>query len=454
MPPRYRNSAGRYISRRAGRGQAWARMAGRLLARKRMGHITKFLGKRAAGSMAARVGARVAGGAALRTASKFIPYVGAALTAADIGYNAYQYFKGKPKRGRVYNPGTSAGSFTRRSINSGDKRSTRKQMHTAYQLSVEKSGTQTPSIAGIIGHSSISRQYAVRSLFGALLRMVFYRNGMKANSPSTNIIPLVTGTVVGIDFQYAGATNDGFSITITAPNTFTAILDAFISAWNTKYDSLSATLVPNDVRFRTIYVRSPAVNNSPNTTDLDLVNAKIQMYLSSALKIQNRSLNTAGDDDIHDVDQVPLKMVSYYGYGTGLDSRYDYLGLGFNANQDCIIATSDPALAGDAPLPALLQGVRKTGYTTLEPGSIKTSSLRQSVYLSLDTFTRQVLGPRGNANLRLPIGKFNFLHYEKTLEANNAAPVAMSIAYENQLYVSSKIILKHQDLPIPEFFRS
>jgi len=407
---------------------------------------------------------RLARSAAGSAARRFVPaaaaYLGGPLAglAAQGVMSAASYFgrrqqtRSKPAR---YGNGRWTGYVKRKRINRRKAARTQRKLNTSYMLSVEKSGTQTPSVAGVLGHSSISRTYAVRALFGALLRMVFYRAGMKADSPTQNISNLSTGTVVGCEFQYAGGTNDGFSVTITAPNTFTGILDAFVNSFNTKYDSLSATLVPYDVRFRNIYLQGNTVTlGTPQTISIDLVNAKVSMWCSSRLKIQNRSVNTAGDDDANDVDNVPINCVNYSGYGTGLDSRYDFLGLGFCANQDCIIATSDPALAGDAPLPALLNGVKKTGFMRINPGNIKTDVVKHKIYMSLDTITRHILGPRGNGNLRLPIGKFSFIHYEKTLEANNATPVAMSIAYENQLYINSKIILNSGDLPIPEFVRS
>mgnify|MGYP006166342399 CR=1 FL=1 len=459
MPPRYRTTSGRYISNRAGRRKLWQSLASRRLAYRNVARrvaVRSMLGKRAAKAAGARLASRAAASGAARLGgraiSRFIPYVGAALTAADIGYGLYQYFKPKPKRGKRYGDGRYSGDISYKNV-TGQK-AIRKSIHNSYMLSVEKSGNQTPTVAGILGHSTLSRTYAVRSLFGALLRMIMYRNGMKCNSPSQNIVPMVTGTVIGIEFQYAAATNDGFSITITAPINFTQVLDAFITAWNTKYDSLNAGLVPYDVRFRNIYIRSPASNNAPNTTEVDLINARINVYCTSTLKVQNRTVTNATDDDIDDVDNVPLNLVGYSGYGTGLDSRYDFLGLGFCANQDCIIQTSDPALAGDAPLPALLQGVKSTGTNRLQPGAIKTTRLSDMINVSLDTYTRHVLGPRGNGNLKLPLGKFSFIHYEKTIEANNASPVAMNIAYENQLYMNAKIIVKSNDIPIPEFYRS
>lgn len=353
-----------------------------------------------------------------------------------------------------YGAGRWAGYVKRRKIKRKTKNRIRKKVNNSYQLSVEKSGTQTPSVCAVLGHSSISRGFAVRAVFGALLRMILYRAGVRATSPTSNITPMVTGTKIGVQFQYAGATNDGWDITITAPISFSAVLDAFINSFNTKYDSLSATLAPYDIRLRNIYMESPALANAPQTISIDLMNAKVSLWTSSRLKIQNRSLNTPGDDDANDVDNVPINVVSYQGYGTGLDSRYDFLGLGLCANQDCIIATSDPPLAGDAPLPALLQGVKKSGFTRIQPGGIKTDVVKAKIYVSLDTMTRHILGPRGNGNLRLPLGKFSFMHYEKTMEANNASPVSMNIAYENQLYINSKIILRANDLPIPEFYRS
>lgn len=353
-----------------------------------------------------------------------------------------------PAKRKRYGAGRWVGYVKRKRVKR--KKLTRKRVNNSYMLSVEKSGTQTPSVSAVVGHSTISRTYGVRAMFGALLRFILYRIGVKASSPSNNITPMVTGTVIGIEFQYAAATNDGFSITVTAPITFTALLDAFINAWNTKYDSISAGLAPYDIRFRNIYISG----TNTNPVMLDLVNAKINLWCSSRFKMQNRSLNTPGDDDADDVDNVPINCLSYQGFGTGLDSRYDFLGLGFCANQDCIIQTSDPPLAGDAPLPALLQGVKKAGFHRLQPGNIKTDVLKHKVLMSLDNFTRYFLGPRGNGNLRLPIGKFSFIHYEKTMEANNASPVAMNIAFENQLYINAKILATNRDIPIPEFFRS
>jgi len=361
--------------------------------------------------------------------------------------------RGRSKR---YAPASFGGYVKRgKRITKRKARKAQSRVNNSYMLSVEKSGTQAPSIAAVLGHSTISRTYALRSLYGALLRMLLYKAGIKASSPSTNITPLTTGTVIGMEFQYGAATNDGMSINITAPATFTQVLDAFITAWNAKYDALTATVVPYDVRLRNVYItQSVTAVGQPSNISVDLVNARINVWCTSRLKVQNRSVNTAGDDDADDVDNVPINVVTYSGYGTGLDSRYDFLGLGFNANQDCIISTTDPATAGDAPLPVLLNGVKRSGFTRIDPGRIKTDVIKHTVSMSLDAYTRNVIAPRGNPNLRLPIGKYSFMHYEKTMEANNAAPVAMSIAYENQLYINSKIILRAGDIPIPEFFRS
>jgi len=352
----------------------------------------------------------------------------------------------------------STGRFTgyikRSRLSRRKSRKIQKKANNSYMFSVEKSGSQTPSVSAVLGHSTISRVWGIRMIMGAMLRHLFYKAGIKCNSPTQAMTPMVTGTVIRFWFQYAGASNDNFSLSLTAPITFKECLDAALTAFDTKYDTLSATQVPYDLRFRNMSIESPLTAGAPMSINIDLVNAKLSLWCSSRLKIQNRSINSAGNDEADDVDNVPINCISYSGFGTGLDSRYDYLGLGLCANQECIISTSDPVLAGDAPLPSLLNGVKKSGFIRIQPGGIKTDVLKHKVVMSLDSWSRHFVAPRGNSNLRMPIGKFSFMHYEKTLEANNATPVAMSIAYENQLFLESKLLLTSNDIPIPEFVRS
>lgn len=368
--------------------------------------------------------------------------------------------EGLQKGPRRYGNGKWTGYVKRKRVSKKKRKRVLKRSQNAFHLSVEKSGTQTPTVSAVLGHSTISRQYATRLLFGGLLRKILSRAGVKCSSPSAALTPMVVNTKVGMEFQYGAGTNDGFSITVGAvPITFSQLLDAFINEFNTKYDSIvtatPASPIHFDLRLRNIYITSTSADTAkPGNFHVDLTNAYINVYSTSRLKIQNRSINTPGDDDANDVDNVPINCVSYSGNGTGLDSRYDFLGLGFCADQDCIIKTTDPVLAGDAPLPALLTGVKKSGFLRIQPGGIKTDVIKHKINMPLDTYCRNLLGPRTNNNQRLRMGKFSFVHYEKTLEANNAAPVAMNIAYENQLFSTCKINVKYNDVPIPEFYRS
>lgn len=365
--------------------------------------------------------------------------------------------QGLNKKGRRYAAGRWTGYIKRKKLR--NKRKIRKTLNNSYQVSVEKSFTQTPTVSGIVGHATGSRQYYKRAVFGAMLRKLFVKAGISCTVPNAALFPMKVDTSITCTFIYGASTTDGFNVTIGAvPITFTQVLDAFVNAFNSKFDTLinvaGTRFVTGNIRFRILSIEGTAVNGGVNTVSLDISEAKISLWCTSRLKIQNRSINTPGDDDADDVDNVPINCVAYSGYGTGTDSKYDWMGTSLNCTQDCILNIADPTNLGDAPIPQTFKGVKKSGFFRVQPGNIQTNVIKFKKVFTLDTLMRILGIPRGDAQMHIPFGKFTFIHLEKTLEANNAAPVAMSIACENQLYIDAKMFMNSSDIPVPEFTRS
>lgn len=136
-----------------------------------------------------------------------------------------------------------------------------------------------------------------------------------------------------------------------------------------------------------------AAGNETNIllSQLDLTRARIHFHVKQSLKIQNRTINTSGNIEADDIDNVPLYGRSYEGPGNGavyypmVDT---YLTAGASGQQP-ITASTNTALIGpnanattfatlssmfkEPPLPSQLTKVSKAGKLHLDPGQIKTS---------------------------------------------------------------------------------
>lgn len=340
-------------------------------------------------------------------------------------------------------------------------RRTSRSINYGYQVSAERGGSVTPTLSGLVAHATSPRVMVQRAMFGSLLRLLFRKANVQCNPPNSAVYPLLTGTVVEFDFVYGASTGDGFSVTITAGATLTQIVDACISAFNAKYDALAANVVPGNVRFRTMILR--AGTGAPSTPAsgsvfVDLNNANLAFWCTSRLKLQNRSITTAGENESDDVDNVPVNCVVYEGYGTGTDGRYNYgqpnpVAIATDTSTG-LLTVSNPENMLDAPLPVMFPGAKRSGFFRIQPGGIKTHVLRYRKTVSLESLCRMILIPRGDSQFIIKLGKFGMVHFEKTMESNQSSPVAMNIAFESQLFMSVKAFANYSDKAVPEFIRS
>jgi len=164
----------------------------------------------------------------------------------------------------------------------------------------------------------------------------------------------------------------------------------------------------------------------------DLRKARLQFFCKSSLKIQNRTVNVAANDESDDVDNVPVYGKTYSGIG-------DY----YTFNNQCIAAdkTSGVILQygtasnGLAEPPSLTQmvGVKKIGKAHLDPGQIKTSVENYSTSMSMqrliDLMQRaQNVAVSSSKNRQ---GKFTCFIFEKMIQAVATTTInSIKIAYE------------------------
>lgn len=168
--------------------------------------------------------------------------------------------------------------------------------------------------------------------------------------------------------------------------------------------------------------------------NLDLKRATFEFYQKSTLKIQNRTVNTADNNEADDVDNVPLFGKSYEGRGNYFIVRSQYF-FPLNTIRPNVLAIGQ--LSTDAmPEPFKLSDVKRarvSGKAHLDPGQIKTSVLTNRFVTNINTFLKRIARSTDADNLCV-YGKFRAFCLEKMIQAVGTTDVnGIKVFYESNL---------------------
>lgn len=188
----------------------------------------------------------------------------------------------------------------------------------------------------------------------------------------------------------------------------------------------------------------------------DLTRASIVHGCKSTLKIQNRTINSAGNDEVDDVDNVPLYGKSYEGNGNYLkyhanqatqEPYWISVGAGTTGPAggntigliDVNYAAASTGKAGhplsEPPKPSQLQNVARSGKAHLDPGEIKTSVLYHRIKMNVNTFLRKMMifNETTLFTIRkdIKLGNYRIFAFEKMLKVGaETSTTQMKLAYE------------------------
>jgi len=178
------------------------------------------------------------------------------------------------------------------------------------------------------------------------------------------------------------------------------------------------------------------------------MNATIDCYVKSALKLQNTStINLAGEAD--DVDNVPISGKSYSGTGNGtLSNRYGRTEATFVCNnQNGMFVRTGTIASGlaEMPPPGYFRNVKATASQRINPGRIKFSTLVHRTVLPLNSLLKHVTsthvdGAAGSGKGFCRIGKFQFFGFEHVLKATSG--VNIKVNAEHNYRIAAMISLK------------
>lgn len=202
-----------------------------------------------------------------------------------------------------------------------------------------------------------------------------------------------------------------------------------------------------------------------------MLKSKVNCYVKSSMKIQNRTINASGNIQADDVDNVPLYGKSYYGTGNYIQMNYNDFAINDSQTDIFLIAPSGATVALDPPTIAngetgsvnpfteppkknQLFNVKGVGKAHLDPGQIKTSVLYYQKLFSLNKIFQAIAGTDGTSNQLCNLGKYRIFCFEKMIDAvtYDAEGVnSIRIAYEHdhkmainvsmpQVHVSNTIV--------------
>jgi len=175
----------------------------------------------------------------------------------------------------------------------------------------------------------------------------------------------------------------------------------------------------------------PAAASKIYARSIGLQDLMLHYQIKSSLKIQNRTLNSAGNDESDDVDNVPIYGKSIGGTGTYCQSVFpnsitpaNIIGE-FESGIIRNIALDDNALE---PLSSYFWPKSKQeGKIKLDPGELKTSVLNTNRNISLKVLYKMFSTPLSSTQPACSFGHFRFFQLEKMIDTS-ALPVI--VGYE------------------------
>lgn len=191
---------------------------------------------------------------------------------------------------------------------------------------------------------------------------------------------------------------------------------------------------------------------------LQLTQVKFKFNTASILKIQNRTINSTGNNEADDVDNVPIQGM-FYDYKTNGTQFNDYTtGAGTSVLTtsadtgllpNVAVTTTGTSMYKELPILKQFLGCRKAGKAHLDPGEIKTSVLTDAFTYSFPVLMKILFekGAAGNIHTQYHIGKTRAFGFEKMINA-----VAMSstnqftLAVEHQVNIGCTIQVKRDFL--------
>lgn len=325
-----------------------------------------------------------------------------------------------------------------------------------------------------VGHTSMPGRVVLLGLCRAMVKQLFKKFRIKEFTDACTNDPynLNAGDVIDLVYydNFTTNTEQVQTYSISAGLTWEAIS---VGMYTILTENIGPKVLKNTRFFELRYKPQGGSWNQPYS--MDLTTAKFEVEIKSALKIQNRTINSAGNDQEDDVDNVPLTGYLYELKGNNMWNRtfksgLKGIGTGATASNDTVLyetfiksgpfyspgadgvavqyaPTAAPfARPSEPPKPYELYNCMKSSKIRLNPGAIQTSVLNQKYKLDF-TYLIKLLLEDFNCSVDLTQaynprkGLCRVFHLEKVIGSDVSS---VSIGVENQFDLWARMISKPQ----------
>lgn len=323
-----------------------------------------------------------------------------------------------------------------------------------------------------VGHNSMPTRPVLINCCRAIVKHLFRKKRINSFTDVITIDPynFSVGDVITISYfaDYTSNVVSSFDISFAAGQTFENIAVAMFSLLTS---SIGGVVMKN---LRFLHIQYKPLGGSWNEPImLDLTGAEFEVSVKSSLKVQNRTINSVGNDEADDVDNVPLTGYLYHMKGNNMWNRSHKAGLkavgsGATASNDVVLfsaytkSTGIAAISADGeyvqinndnstfnkqsepPKPYDIFNCTKSSKLRINPGGIKTSVLTQKYKLDF-TYLLKLLLDDPNASPDLTQcynsrkGFCRVMHLEKVI-GSDLTSVALGV--ENQFDIWTRVISK------------
>jgi len=307
-----------------------------------------------------------------------------------------------------------------------------------------------------LGHTTHASLLVREVAWGALFNRLMEKASYFPTTPESSGYATLAGDKFVVSYRTVDeAAIPGSIIEIWTPGagvitqlTFVAWAMAAARPWN--------STVGGEICFQRIYVECPVYNPQfRSLAEVCMFKLKINLQSKSAMKFQNRSISTSGNQEEDSIDNVPLYGKWYGGNGTG--SRHTFQSsvgaFPFTADQTTgIIFTPSSTGTEEPPYPAEFTKIQLAGSFSLPPGVVKTSVISSGGTHAWDQLFKGTNPFPATAGVKAftPMGKFKFFGVEKIMNVN--AEVPMVVSYEVQTTIMAAVQEGHNNVQTSNFY--
>lgn len=317
--------------------------------------------------------------------------------------------KAKARGGRWTGHGGGLGKFNKPSRRGATKDTEylRLGAHTSYEVA----NTITDAECVYIGHSTLPLEKTGMTVAMSLARKLFMEAGICIDSPDGPI----TGTaVLEVRMDCKNTITGAFSnIVAYNPAVTFSLLDVATSIHNA-LSGLYGTGNPDIVPLY-LLLRQSATPFTP-LAQIDLMQLKLNIKVKAAMKIQNRTSTSVGDE-ADDVDNQPLQGKLYeINNPQPIFQTRDTIAFPMSSNTGIVAVVAGSANGlRDPPHPRTL-GAAKASTVRILPGELKYSTVSSEVQCSLDWFYKHYTAQGGGGVARSRLGKSRIFAFEKMID--------------------------------------